>query len=162
MSAALLWSAGLTLLAALLQSTWLAAWPLGGEWADLVLVTMVLLALQGGTRQGLMSGVVGGLAKGLGSGTAVSAFLVSHLVTVSAVARLRQAWQIESLFIQFAVVAAATLTEAMVFGLLYPDLFRRPLLWDHLVLRGGLNIVATVPLSWLLSRLPVPKASVME
>ncbi len=162
MSPALLWPCGLTLLAALLQSTCLAAWPIGCEWADLVLVVIVLLALHGGARQGLAAGLVGGLAKGLASGTALTAFLLSHLLTASVVARLRQSWQIESLFIQIAMVLAATGFEVLVFGLLFPEIFSRPTLWDHLILRCGLNAAATVPLSWLLGRLPLPKASVMD
>jgi len=162
MSPALLWPCCLTLLAALLQATCLAAWPIHGEWADLVLVSVVLIALQGGTRQGLSAGVTAGLAMGFGSGRAMTAFLLSYVVMAAMIARLRQAWQIESPLIQIAVVIGATFGQAIVFGLLYPSLFSRTDLWDALVLRCGLNTVATVPLSWLLSRLPLPKASVME
>jgi rod shape-determining protein MreD len=150
------------LLAALLQATCLAAWSIRTEWADLVLVTVILITLQGGTRQGLVAGVTGGLAMGFGSGQALTAFLVSYAVMAAVIARLRQAWQIESPLIQIAVVLGATLGQAVVFGLLYPSLFSRPDLWDALLLRAGLNAAVTMPLSWLLSWLPIPKASVME
>ena len=160
MNAALLWSCGLTLLAGMVQSTCVPS--IHGEWPDLVLVTIVLLSLQGGARQGLTAGVVGGLFMGLATGKSATAFLLSHLVTASMVVRLRRSWQIESLFIQVLVVLAATIGEMVLFGLLYPEVLGRPRFLDHLVLRCGLNIAATVPLSWLLSRLPTPKASVVD
>ncbi|NUQ02133.1 MAG: hypothetical protein HUU35_19980 [Armatimonadetes bacterium] len=154
MSRAAGWTVAAVFAAAMLQTTWLPRLQVAGEWADPVLVLVLVTALLHGTEAGLVAGFAAGLLMGWLTSAAGAAFLISRLVGAVGIGFLAAHWHRENVLVQMVAVVVGTIGCELVFAGLYPPLFETPDLAFRLCLRGLLNALLAAPAMWLVDRLP--------
>ncbi len=149
----------LVLVAALLQSTWVGWIQVVGEWPDLVLVLVILVALQGGHEAGAAAGVAGGLAMGWLTGVGGLAFLLTRGAVGLAAAELRLHWHRENLVVQVVAVLCGTVACELLFAALNPSVIAVPGWAWRVATRALLNVPLVPLVSVVVSRLPLTTES---
>lgn len=157
MKRSLFWAAFAVIVAAWVQGALISRWSVGAEYPDLILVTILLVALIHGREAGLVAGVTGGLLLGWLTGFAGAAFFLSTVAVAYGVSLLKYHWHLENLFVRLLAVFLGSLGAAAMFVFLYPQALHTPDLLVRVTLRATLNAALALPAGAVVARLPLPR-----
>lgn len=138
-----------------IQTTWLARVEIFGAHLDLMLLTVVSVALLLGAQNGAVFGLVAGVLTGYIAGASLGSFALSRLIIGSSFGFFDRRFSSDNPFAPPICAAAATFLASVIFLALSPDTFSSHWL-SRVLTECGLNALFIWPVYLCVNKLVPP------